>query len=253
MSKTQFTGAQLIELSETGSTNSLAMDLLADQTPEGTVIWARHQSEGRGQKGNSWEVAPGQNLTFSLIYYPRFLENKEIFSLSKMVSIALHDLLTEKLPDAEVLIKWPNDLLVNKQKIAGILIENQFEGNRLKGTVIGIGLNVNQLVFPEALKSRTTSMKLASGQDFDVRQLLWDLLARLEGGYLRLRAGQKSLLDRQYYHRLYGYQEMVLVEVDGVVGEWMIMGVESSGKLAATQGQKIRYFDFKEIRFVFNN
>lgn len=253
MSKTQFTGAQLIELSEVPSTNSLAMELLADKSAEGTVIWARHQSAGRGQKGNSWEVAPGQNLTFTLIYYPRFLENREIFSLSKMVSVALHDFLTEKLPDADVVIKWPNDLLVNKQKVAGILIENQFEGNRLKGTVIGIGLNVNQLVFPEEIKNKATSMKLASGHDFEIRDLLWDLLAHLEAGYLRLRAGQKSLLDRQYYDRLYGYQEMISLEVDGVVGDWMIMGLEASGRLAVTQGQKMRYFDFKEIRFVFNH
>lgn len=253
MSKTQFTGAQLIELSELPSTNGLAMELLADKAPEGTVVWAHHQSAGRGQKGNSWQVAPGQNLTFSLIYYPRFLENKEIFSLSKMVSIALYDFLVEKLPDADIKIKWPNDLLVNKQKVAGILIENQFEGNRLKGTAIGIGLNVNQLVFPEEIQGRTTSMTLTSGHTFDLRTLLWDVLVKLEGGYLRLRGGQKRLLDRQYYDRLYGYQEMIPIEIDGIVGDWMIMGVESSGRLAATQGQKIRYFDFKEIRFVFND
>lgn len=253
MSKTQFTGGQLIELSEVPSTNNLAMELLAEHPPEGTVLWARHQSAGRGQKGNVWEVAPGQNLTFSLIYYPRFLSNRELFTLSKMVSVALQDLVAAYLPEAEVVIKWPNDLLVNRQKVAGILIENQFEGSRLKGTVIGIGLNVNQLLFPDDINSKATSMKLVSGQNFEIVNVLWDLLAKLEASYLRLRAGQKQVLDRQYYDRLYGYQETIRLEVEGEVGDWMIMGVETSGRLAATQGQKIRYFDFKEVSFVFND
>ena len=250
MGHTQFTGSQLIELSEAPSTNSLAMELLADQPPEGTVIWARHQSAGRGQKGNSWEVPPGKNLTFSLIYYPRFLANREIFALSKMVSVALHDFLRKHLPEEEVLIKWPNDLLVNKQKIAGILIENQFEGSRLKGCVIGIGLNVNQLIFPEALRKKATSLKLLSGQEYEIRELLDELLGFLEAAYLRLRAGQQAVLDRQYYDRLYGYQEYIPLKVDGEVDDWMIVGLETSGRLGATRGQKIRYFDFKEVEFV---
>jgi BirA family biotin operon repressor/biotin-[acetyl-CoA-carboxylase] ligase len=253
MSKTQFTGGQLIELNETPSTNSLAMDLLEDNPPEGTVIWARHQSAGRGQKGNSWQVTPGQNLTFSLIYFPRFLLNREIFSLSKMVSVALYEALQIHFPSEEVKIKWPNDILINKQKVAGILIENQFEGSRLKGTVIGVGLNVNQLNFPDALKSRATSMQLVSGNTYDVQELLWEILTRLEAHYLRLRGGQKAALDRQYYDCLYGYQEVVALEVDGEIGDWMIVGVETSGRLAATQGKKIRYFNFKEVKFVFSD
>ena len=249
MPPTQFTGSQVIELNEAPSTNSLAMELLADKPPEGTVIWAHDQSAGRGQKGNSWDVSPGKNLTFSLIYYPRFLANREIFLLSKMVSVALCDFLQSKLPSEEVKIKWPNDLLVNKQKVAGILIENQFEGSRLKGSIIGIGLNVNQLFFPEALRSKAISMKLISGQEYEIRELLDELLGFLEAAYLRLRAGQRAALDRQYYDRLYGYQEYIPLKVDGEIDDWMIVGVETSGRLGATQGQKIRYFDFKEVAF----
>lgn len=96
-------------------------------------------------------------------------------------------------------------------------------------------------------------MKLITGQEFEIRDLLWELLSRLEASYLRLRAGQKAALDRQYYDWLYGYQEMISLEVDGEVDQWMIVGVESSGRLAATQGEKIRYFDFKEMRFVFSD
>jgi len=250
MSSLKFTGSQLIELSEAPSTNSLAMDLLPDMPPEGTVIWAKYQSAGRGQQGNQWQVTPGQNLTFSLIYYPHFLPNSKIFSISKMISLALFQFLSIYLPTEEVQIKWPNDLLINRKKVAGILIENQFEGTALKGSVIGIGLNVNQMIFPTEIQHKVVSMKLATGQDYELRALLEQLLILIETEYLALKAGGMASLDRRYHDHLLGYQEYISLEVEGKVGEWMIVGLDSSGRLGATQGKNIRYCDLKEVKFV---
>jgi BirA family biotin operon repressor/biotin-[acetyl-CoA-carboxylase] ligase len=246
----QFTGTQLLEFNESDSTNVLAGQLLEDEPPEGTVIWARHQRAGRGQAGTRWLDAPGQNLTFSLIYYPVFLEAAEAFRLSKVAALGLREAVQQVLPAVPVQIKWPNDILVDKQKVAGILIENQLEGKQLRSSVIGMGLNVNQLHFPEELKARATSLKLHLGQDTEVEPLLWKILERLEKYYLQLRARDLRSIDQQYNTHLYGYQEEVSLEVDGEIGSWQILGLDPQGRLGATQGKQIRYFSMKEVRFV---
>ena len=127
-----FPQSQIRELQAAASTNLDAFQWLTEKPPEGSVVWAHHQTQGRGQAGNTWQAMPGQNLTFSLILYPTFLANDQLFYLSKLTSTVLRNVLLTHLPTHDIEIKWPNDMLVNRQKIAGILIENQFEGARLK-------------------------------------------------------------------------------------------------------------------------
>ena len=245
-----FIGQHSIELPSTPSTNLAAQKLLKDRPPEGTLVWTREQTAGRGQAGNSWIAQPGLNLTFSIILYPEFLSAREVFYLSKMTSIAIRGILAKYLSGNEILIKWPNDLLADKEKIAGILIENQFEGALLKSTVIGIGVNVNQVIFPSGLNTPASSMKLSSGMEFETKEVLESLLSALESQYLNLRAGKLALLDRQYFAGLYGYQDRVKVEIEGKEKECYLVGVDKSGRLALKDGEQLRYFDLKELRFV---
>ena len=137
--ETLFIGKSLLFLHEVESTNTYAMNLLRNVNPiEGTLVYTDFQTNGKGQRGATWTSEIGQNITASVILKPRFLGYDKTFYLSKISALAVYDVLTEILPISQydIKIKWPNDILVNKKKIAGILIENQFNGNYLTSCVI---------------------------------------------------------------------------------------------------------------------
>jgi BirA family biotin operon repressor/biotin-[acetyl-CoA-carboxylase] ligase len=248
---TQFTGQYLIYEPEIPSTNRLAQELLAVRTlPEGTVIQAGHQPAGRGQQGSHWEVSPGQNLTLSVIYYPRQLPAAQLFRLSKAVALALRATAAYFLPGQEVLVKWPNDLLIGRRKAAGILIENQLAGAFLRHSIIGIGLNVNQTRFPAALESRATSLAQVAGHEFPLEGVRARLFQELEAHYLALRQGREAYLDQAYLQHLYGYQETVPLLVEGQRCELPVMGVDGRGRLVLEQGGKLSYHEMKTVTFL---
>ncbi|MFK7922357.1 MAG: biotin--[acetyl-CoA-carboxylase] ligase [Bacteroidia bacterium] len=250
MLKTLFTGHQWIRLQTTASTNTYALELLSDKPLEGTLITAEFQESGRGQKGNAWAAPPETNLLFSLIYFPRFLPLSNMFSLSKAVSLGVQAAIQSFLPEANVQVKWPNDLLINQRKVAGILIENQLEGTRIKASVIGIGLNVNQQNFPPELEATATSMRRFAKASLNREDVLQRMLENIEGRYLQLKSGKQAQLDRDYYDNLYGYQEPIRLQDEDGDFEGMIVGVDPNGKLAVQRGQKLHYYDFKAVRFL---
>lgn len=248
---TLFLGKMMHRLDETDSTNVWLAARLHENPVEGTVVLSDFQTAGKGQTGNTWLAEPGSNLTFSLLFRPRFLPPTAAFYLSKMVSVALHRTLTECLPDAEVHIKWPNDLLVNEHKIAGILIENQFSGKEIKNSIIGIGLNVNQREFPGGGYGRATSLRLESGKEWDRDALLERVLQHLEGAYLQLKSGKKEAIDRYYLQHLWAYQEVTTLRIQGKEQPGVVTGVDAAGRLAVQLGQKLVYFQMKEVEFCF--
>ncbi|MDP5170256.1 MAG: biotin--[acetyl-CoA-carboxylase] ligase [Bacteroidia bacterium] len=231
------------------STNLLAMEKLAAGSQEGTIVLTDHQTRGRGQQGTTWESADAENLTFSIILRPVHIEHR-LFALSKMVALAVQDALSAACPNEEVLIKWPNDILLNRKKVAGILIENQWEGGRIKGTVAGIGLNVNQVSFSSDLANKATSIALSTGHSFERKQLLWQLVASLEKWYETLYELSVNVLDRQYLSVLYGYHEPVAIRWEGGEGSYPLLGVNDRGHIAVQLPGEIRHFDLKEIEFL---
>lgn len=234
-------------LPATPSTNSIAMDLLSDQASEGTLVITDHQTKGRGQKGTSWVTSPGENLTFSIVLRPKFIEQR-LFTLTQTVAIALREAIQPFCSDALVQVKWPNDILINRKKVAGVLIESQWEGSRIKGTVIGIGLNVNQVDFPEEIMHKTTSMALIKGEAFDRGEILWAILLRLQFWYGKLMAGEHP--GRAYLSGLYGYQKPVALRWNDGEGTHQVLGVNTAGHVAIQLSEKIRHFDLKEIEFI---
>lgn len=229
------------------STNAYAMDLLPQAPKEGTVIWADHQYAGKGQKGNQWTAEPGLNLTFSLIIYPH-LPAERIYGLSQVAAIALQQTVQEHLPQVSVQLKWPNDLLINGQKAAGILIENQLEGSKVKASVIGIGLNVQQRSFPPELARRATSLSLWSDQIPTVHELLLELLHRFSKTYTLVEQKAWSSLQAEYLSHLYGHRQDLQVTIDGRRQSAYLCGVEPSGRLVLRLGGQQRSFDVKEVQ-----
>jgi len=151
----------IIVIEELTSTNDYLKELLSKVKPlePYTVIMAKNQTAGKGQRGNVWKSEPNTNLTASFLLSPEKLEISNQFSLTVLASLAVYDILTT-FCSKQISIKWPNDILIDNKKVAGILIENKIAGNYIKHSIIGIGINVYQKEFPSDISSKTTSLVL---------------------------------------------------------------------------------------------
>jgi BirA family biotin operon repressor/biotin-[acetyl-CoA-carboxylase] ligase len=156
-----FIGQNFFTLKEVDSTNNFLKELLSNSTPlvEGTVIMAENQYAGRGQQHKSWHTEPGKNLTFSILLMPVFLPVEDQFDLTRVVSLGVFDALWP-ITGNKLKIKWPNDLYYGDNKLGGILIENIIQSGKIKASVIGIGLNINQESFPPYLPNPKSYMKI---------------------------------------------------------------------------------------------
>ena len=239
-----------MQLPAVDSTNTFAASLLEGHPAEGTVVVSPQQTAGRGQQGSKWHAAPGMNLTFSIILYPRFLAARQIFLLNKLIACALRDTVAALLPDALVQIKWPNDLLVNRRKISGILIETSIEQDSIRSAIVGIGLNVNQLHFDTALHGQATSLALEGGRMLDTKAVLDGLLERIEARYLAVRGGRAAATEHDYLQHLFAYQEDTLLEIANQTRLVHIVGVDADGRIAVQDGEKLYFYGVKEIKFV---
>jgi BirA family transcriptional regulator, biotin operon repressor / biotin---[acetyl-CoA-carboxylase] ligase len=245
-----FVGQNIVSLASVDSTNSWLKELLSKSEPvaEGTVIMAEEQFAGRGQMSNTWVSESGKNLTISILLKPDFLPVDQQFLLNQTVSLALNDVL-RKFFDNTATIKWPNDCYVGPRKIGGVLIENIIQGGQIKNSVIGIGLNVNQVEYPESLKN-VTSFKKILHRDYDLRGLLSEICAAIEVRYLQLRGGHTSGINNEYLERLYkrGIYSMYRIGEETVKGR--ILGTSRYGQLEVEIEGETRQFGLKEIEFI---
>lgn len=247
-SKTLFIGKKLLYLPTCQSTNDEAADLLRlGEGLEGTVVITDYQTAGRGQRGNQWLAQAGENFTLSLILRPNFLLVTQQFYLNIAISLGIHEFFASFL-DEHLKIKWPNDLYFENQKLGGVLIENTIQRGRIESTVIGMGLNINQIEFEH---SRATSLRRLTLKSYALDELLPDLLVHLEKNYLLLRNGHYGLLKMRYLQHLFRYQEIHLFRRGDVSFRGMIVGVTDTGLLAVQIDNRLEYFDFKEISYEF--
>lgn len=217
------------------------------QINEGLLVITDKQTDGKGQRGNSWMTTPGMNLTFTLVLKPGFLKVTEQFQMTMVISLALKQVLQYYVPRELVNIKWPNDLYINDRKTAGILIENNLRGNTIDHMLVGIGLNVNQLEFGGL---NATSVLKETGEMTDLDVLLEDLLLSIEQHYLKLRNGKVHLLRNEYLNHLRWKDEWHRYSSNGEAFNGRIIGVDQLGRLIVetTSGQKA--FDIKDISFL---
>lgn len=257
MANTLFTGKVYHRFDELPSTNDYAAELIAKSTPpEGMVVRAASQTAGRGQYGSRWESEAGQNLTFSIILYPNWLETGARFSLSMAVALSLHDTIRrlpysgDIPPAAGLKIKWPNDLYLGSRKTGGILIQNSLSGSFLQSSIVGIGLNVNQLSFDPSIPN-PTSLALAFGRNFDLETVSDTLLECFEQRYLQLKSGQRSDMKAEYERHLYHMNTPAsFVRSNGAEFTGTIRGVDAGGRLRVeNEAGDLEDFDLKEIRF----
>ena len=172
----------LIHINETNSTNNYLQSLCSEQKVEElTVVVADFQTSGRGQRGNSWESAPGKNLLFSTVIFPEFLEARRQFLISQIISLAIKEELDTYTTD--ISIKWPNDVVVSHKKICGILTEMGVQDGKIREVVIGVGLNVNLKEIQDELKDKATSLYLETGKTYDRNRLIGLVMEKFEINY----------------------------------------------------------------------
>lgn len=254
--ETLFIGKNLLFLTEVESTNTYAMEMLRNvNTIEGTVIYTDNQTKGRGQRGALWNSETARNITASVVLKPKFLPVEKSFYLSKIAALAVYDVLAEILPQSQydIKIKWPNDILVDKKKIAGILIENTYQQNIIANSVIGIGINVNQTSFDESIIS-ATSMKLLINKSLERDKVLELLCQKLEKWYFKLKENKLPEIDLTYFEKLYGLNMLLrFLDKNEQVFSAQIKEVNLDGKLGLfiPESQKTEYFDIKELKWLF--
>lgn len=179
--RTQWAGRNRICLDEVDSTNREAMRLAEKGAPHGTLVVAEGQKYGSGRRGRRWESPAGENLYMSLLLRPDCPAAKAPMLTLVMAYSAAQALI--QCVDADVQIKWPNDLILNKKKVCGILTEMCMDGQKISHVVIGVGINVNAIHFPEELRETATSLRLETGTCISREEILACLMYKFEENY----------------------------------------------------------------------
>ncbi|HTD39666.1 MAG TPA: biotin--[acetyl-CoA-carboxylase] ligase [Mucilaginibacter sp.] len=248
-----FVGQNLITIKQIDSTNNFLKESLSNSKPfsEGTVIMAESQYAGRGQQQNRWHSEDGKNLTFSILLKPVFLPLAQQFDLTRAVSLGIINAITPLLGN-QLKIKWPNDIYYADDKLGGILIENMVQGGQIKNSVIGIGLNINQEVFPLDVPN-PVSLRQILRRDYDLKILLSDICKNIEVAYLNLKAGKFDLVRKAYLERLYWLNERKMFKARDLIFEGIIENVRDDGFLILNNGSGASEYTQKEIEFLNKN
>lgn len=242
-------GSKKIFVEKLSSTNSHATWLLRkSKVQEGTVIYTGFQTAGRGQGTNTWESEAGKNLLFSIILYPNSIRTEQQFVISKIISLGIKDYLDKSVKD--VSIKWPNDIYVSNDKIAGILIENAIIRNDVEHSVAGIGININQERFIHGAPN-PTSLKIITGRQHNPEDCLTEILKALDKRYRQLPYDRKSNIDRDYISSLYRNNQWTEFRDSRGIFEGKIIDVTDSGRLQIEDRKsRIYEYDHKEVDFL---
>jgi len=187
---------RLHHIPETGSTNTLAMQAATAGVEEGTVIFADQQTAGRGRNGHDWHSEPRTAILASVVLRPKILPAQSLW-LSLMAGVAVHEAILRTC-GISCDLRWPNDLLIERKKVCGILTEISADAEQLRFAVIGIGINVNQPSFPADIDALATSLQIETGKQWSRTEVLVALLKSLGAQYQTALAagGEESLLRR---------------------------------------------------------
>lgn len=242
---------KIINLDEVSSTNNYATSQLGRQeVSEGTIYLTFRQTHGKGQAQNGWESEDFLNLTFSLVLRPEFLAASSQFIISQMVATGIVAAI-ERL-SADVMIKWPNDILVGNKKLGGILIENSIMGSQIAWSVVGIGLNVNQLNFGN-YKPEAVSLKQILGRDVDSEELLFSIYDEIMSRYQMIKDGSESEVTNYYFKKLFRMGEWWRYRAEGTEFDARITGTDEFGRLRLEDRDGIiTHWPFKGIEMIWD-
>lgn len=223
-------GEPFFELSEVDSSNNYAMQRVqAHLAGHGTTWFAHYQNAGKGQRGKLWNAEPRQNIMMSSIIEPNTLSIENQFVLNAAMALACFDFFNKYAID-KTSIKWPNDIYWGDRKAGGILIENVLSGETWKYSVVGIGININQTLFPKALRN-PVSLKQITGKTFNVIKLAKELCRYLDSRWNKLLATPFDELLKEYCCHLYRLNEEASFKSQNAILKGLVKGVNEKGEL----------------------
>ncbi len=232
------------------STNICATQRInAGMAQNGDVIWAGHQLQGRGQRGRVWEDVPGANIAMSLIVRVN-LAGAKYAVLCMLVAHIVERYLFLLYPGWQTAIKWPNDIYINDKKASGILIENIWKGSSWQYSIIGIGINVNQSIFPREL-TNATSLAIESGETYDLPEIIANIRSGILNYLLVLGAHEQEIIDT-YNQRLFRRgKEVAFLDVStGRKFQAFVQEVDPDGKLVLLTSTGIEHYEFGSIQWI---
>lgn len=245
-----FFSAPHIHLPSVDSTNNYASNLLKlPDTKDKSVITTDFQTSGKGQRGNTWTTLPGNAFLGSFIV-PCKLNQEKLFNLSKWIALCLAEIFSE-MGVSSVSIKWPNDIWVNNQKIAGILIENQWQGNQIKHSIVGIGINL--LPTPPALLKHSTSLQQQLNKTYSLSEILKLIQLKFDQNWKFLDPKEEATLAKKYFHFLLGANTKLCWTSERFNGKLVstIKKVDADGALHLSheKTEKMKFYH-GELKFV---
>ncbi len=247
---TLFTGRQVIVMDSVDSTNTYLSQLLKSQiVAEGCAIRAISQKSGRGQIGSRWISEDGKNLLVSFVFYPTFVVPRNLFLLNKTYALGVYDFISSIL-GSDCSIKWPNDIYWKNKKLGGLLVENTITTSVITNSILGIGLNVNQIDFPTSMPN-PSSLALIQPSTYLLDDIFNGLSNSIEGRYLQLKRGEKATLDADYQKALFRCEEWAFYEDKKGKFPGCIKGVDNQGLLKIEdEDGDMRMYDLKEIKYL---
>lgn len=231
----------------------------ASEFGHGHVVVADDQTAGRGQRGNFWEAEPGKNLTFSMLLIPDGLPPSRQFAISEAVALGVVEVVRQRLAayvePGQVRVKWPNDIYVGDNKIAGILIEHTLGRDAIAHTVAGVGLNVNQTIFHSSAPNPVSMAQLSGRSDFPLDEVLaevTDAILHRIGLIMRSEREQEKIhagFMRSMWRNDGEMHRFMLPDTSRFAA--VVHGVDPDGMLALRlQGGEVYRFAFKEVAFI---
>ena len=233
---TKIFGKNIYTFDSLESTNTYAKSLTLENNAEGSLIIAEEQTAGKGRLKRSWLAEKGKNLTFSIILTPTILPER-IGILSLYAALAVAEAIENILPLTPV-CKWPNDVLLNDKKVCGILSEVVFKSEALYSVIIGIGINVNQLIFPNELQEIATSLFLTTGRSIDRAIFLAKVLERLETLYKIIQNNQTDRILRHWKKYCTMFDKKISIEQQGTILKGTVTGLADDGGLIIQTNSK---------------
>lgn len=226
-------GRSLTFLPSTASTMDDAHRAAADGAPEGHVVVADHQTAGRGSHGRSWESPAGTDVYFSVVLRPT-VEAGALAPLTLAAGLGVRNAIAAGAPNSSVTIKWPNDVLLDGLKCAGLLVESRTSGTRIDAVILGVGINVNRERWPDELEGAATSLREVVGEPIDRAEFLASVLVSLERAVDRFFVQGTSATAERLAPHLALIGESVVA--DGVEGVFTGVAPDGAALIETTAG-----------------
>lgn len=242
---------KIIKLNAIDSTNDFLKNMTRNEAVENfTVVVTQNQTKGKGQMGSTWNSETGKNLIMSVLVKELLNDVDEIFHLNVAISLAVIQVLEEfKIP--KISIKWPNDIMSDNKKIAGILIENSFKSDSSIESIVGIGLNVNQKEFLNLPKA--SSLSVITELEFDLDVILDKILFQIKRNCALISSNQSTYLWQKYHNNLFKKGlPMAFEDVNNNQFMGIIQEVAVDGRLKLLlEDDSLKFYELKQIQMLY--